>query len=154
MDTSYCKEQPKKQEDVAIRKEVKKKEAGSGNSSTDSVNSGSEPDYQNVILLGPLMRVTYNGLTQSVFILDRVKSISYDCPEKISVDVYSNAICFKCFSSGTSSPEVADFCPTLSLVRLWLMSIKPDVGRTKSFPACYPLELCHSYFLDLSCLVL
>jgi hypothetical protein len=37
MDTSFCKEQPKKQEDVARRKKVKEKrqEAGSENSSTD-----------------------------------------------------------------------------------------------------------------------
>jgi hypothetical protein len=31
MDTSYCKEQPKKQEDVARRKEVKEEEPGSVN---------------------------------------------------------------------------------------------------------------------------
>jgi hypothetical protein len=65
---------------------------------------------------GPLVRVTYSGLTQIVFILDRVKSSSCDCPEKISVDVCSNASCFTCFSSGSSSPEVAEFCPTLRLV--------------------------------------
>jgi hypothetical protein len=46
MDTSDYKEQPKKQGDVAGRKEVKEEEAGSGNSSADSVNSGSGPDYQ------------------------------------------------------------------------------------------------------------
>jgi hypothetical protein len=48
MDTSYCKEYPKKQEDHAGSKEVKEKsqKEGSGNSSTDSVNSGSGPDYQ------------------------------------------------------------------------------------------------------------
>jgi hypothetical protein len=42
------------QEDVAGRKEVKEEEQeeGSGNSSTDSVNSGSVPDYQIYILLG------------------------------------------------------------------------------------------------------
>jgi hypothetical protein len=40
-DTSYCKEQPKIQEDVARRKELKEEEAGSGNSNTDTVNSGS-----------------------------------------------------------------------------------------------------------------
>jgi hypothetical protein len=45
MDTSYCKEQPKMQEDVAGRKEVKEEETGSGSSSTDSVNCGSGPDY-------------------------------------------------------------------------------------------------------------
>jgi hypothetical protein len=32
------------------------------------------------------------------------------------VDVYSNASCFTCFSSGSSSTEVAEFCPTLRLV--------------------------------------
>jgi hypothetical protein len=54
MDTSNCKEEPKKQEDVTRRKEVKKEEKvpGSGNSSTDTVNSGSGPDYQIYIPLG------------------------------------------------------------------------------------------------------
>jgi hypothetical protein len=37
--------------------------------------------------MGPLVRVTFFSLTQSVFRLDRVKSISCDCPEKIPVDV-------------------------------------------------------------------
>jgi hypothetical protein len=62
------------------------------------------------------VRVTYSDPTQSVFRLDRVKSSSCDCPEKIPVDLYSNARCFKSFSSGSSSPEVAEFCPTLRLV--------------------------------------
>jgi hypothetical protein len=57
--------------------------------------------------MGPLVRVTYNGLTQSVFILDRVKSSSCDYSETIPVD--SNASCFTCFSSGSSSPEVAEY---------------------------------------------
>jgi hypothetical protein len=54
MDTSNGKEEPKMQEDVAGRKEVKEEEQeeGSGNSSTDSVNSGSGPDYQICIPLG------------------------------------------------------------------------------------------------------
>jgi hypothetical protein len=64
--------------------------------------------------IGPLVRVTYSGLIQSVFILDRVRSGSCDCPERIPVD--SNVSCFKCFSSGSSSSEVAEFCPTLRLV--------------------------------------
>jgi hypothetical protein len=42
MDNSDCKEQPKKQEGDEMRKEVKEEEVGSGNSSTDSVNSGSD----------------------------------------------------------------------------------------------------------------
>jgi hypothetical protein len=66
--------------------------------------------------MGPLVRVMCSGLTQSVFILDRVKSSSYDCPEKIPVEVVSNARCFTCFSSGSSPSEVAEFCPTLRLV--------------------------------------
>jgi hypothetical protein len=41
-----CTEKLKKQEDVAIRKEVREEQAGNANSSTDSVNSGSGPDYQ------------------------------------------------------------------------------------------------------------
>jgi hypothetical protein len=60
------------------------------------------------------VRVMYSGLTQRVFRLDRVKSNSCDCPEKIAVD--SNANCFMSFSSGSNSPEVAEFCPTLHLV--------------------------------------
>ena len=64
--------------------------------------------------MGPLVRVTYIGLTQLVFRLDRVKSSSCDCPEKIPVD--SSASWFTCFSSGVSSPEVAEFCLTLRLV--------------------------------------
>jgi hypothetical protein len=51
MDTSYCKEHPKKQEDVSRKKAVKEEEAESGNSSTDNVNSGSGPDYQIFITL-------------------------------------------------------------------------------------------------------
>jgi hypothetical protein len=54
MNTSYCKEHPKKQETIARRKEVKEEEAGRGNSSTDSVNSWCGPDYQ--IMMGPLVR--------------------------------------------------------------------------------------------------
>jgi hypothetical protein len=60
--------------------------------------------------MGPLVRVTYSGLNQSVFILDRVKSSSCDCPEKIHVTVDSNASCFTCFSSGRNSPKVTEFC--------------------------------------------
>jgi hypothetical protein len=65
---------------------------------------------------GPLVRVTYNGLTQSMFRLDRVKSSFCDCPSKIHEDFCSNASCFTCFSSGSSSPEIAEFCPTLRFV--------------------------------------
>jgi hypothetical protein len=93
----------------------KRQEAGSGNSITDSVNSGSGPDYLIYLLPGwaPLVRITFSVLTQSVIRLYRVKSSSCDCPAKIHVDVYSNASCFTCFSSDSSSPEVAGFCPNL-----------------------------------------
>jgi hypothetical protein len=46
--------------------------------------------------MGSLVRVMYSGLTHSVFILDRVKPSSCDCPAKIPVDVCSNASCFTC----------------------------------------------------------
>jgi hypothetical protein len=64
--------------------------------------------------MGPLVRVMYSNLTQSVFRLERVKSSSSDCTAKIPVD--SNASCFIFCSSGSSSPEVVEFCPTLRLV--------------------------------------
>jgi hypothetical protein len=66
--------------------------------------------------MDPLMRVMYRGLTQSVFRLDRVKSIYCDCTANILLDVFSNASFFKLFSSGSSSAEVAEFCPTLRLI--------------------------------------
>jgi hypothetical protein len=52
MNTSNSREQLKEEEDFARRNEVKEEEAGSGNLSTDSVNSGSGPDYQFYIPLG------------------------------------------------------------------------------------------------------
>jgi hypothetical protein len=52
MDASNFIEHPKKEEDVSRRKEVKEKEARSGNSITDIVKSRSEPYYQIFIPLG------------------------------------------------------------------------------------------------------
>jgi hypothetical protein len=52
MDTSKCKEQPKKQGDIERRREVKDKEAGNRNSSTESVNSQSGSYNQIYIPLG------------------------------------------------------------------------------------------------------
>jgi hypothetical protein len=63
---------------------------------------------------GPLMRVTYSGLTQRLFRLDRMKSSPCDIPAKIPVEY--NSCCFKSFSTGITSHEVALFCPTLCLV--------------------------------------
>jgi hypothetical protein len=40
------------QEDVARKKEVKEEDPGSGNSRTDSFNSGSGADYRIHVLLG------------------------------------------------------------------------------------------------------
>jgi hypothetical protein len=53
------------QEDDAGRKEVKEEHKGSGNLSTESVNSRLPNLY--TAWMGPLVRVTYTGLTQSVF---------------------------------------------------------------------------------------
>jgi hypothetical protein len=72
-----------------------------------------ETQAQIVLTLG-LDQIT--GLTQRVFRLDRVKSSSCDCPAKIPVDFGTDSSCFTCFSSGRSSPEVAEFCPSLHLV--------------------------------------
>jgi hypothetical protein len=71
-----------------------------------------ETQAQTVLTLG----LDQSGLTPSLFRLYRVKSSSCDCPAKIPVVIDSNASCFTCFSSGISSPEVADFCLTLRLV--------------------------------------
>jgi hypothetical protein len=87
--------------------------------------------------IGPLVRVKYSGLTQSVFRVDRVKSNSCDCPAEIPVDVNSNARCFYCFSSGSSSPEVAVFCPTLRL----LLGPKPPLAHYPAFIVCLAITL-------------
>jgi hypothetical protein len=93
---------------------VKEEETGSGNSSTDNINSWSGPDYQIYIpLMGPLVRVMYSGLTQSVFRLDRVKSSSCDCSARIFVD--SNSSCFTSFNSGSIAPKVAEFRPIFTI---------------------------------------
>jgi hypothetical protein len=96
---------------------VKEEKAGSQNSSTDSVNSGLDrlPNLYTAWMC-PLVRVTYRVLTQSLFRLDRLNSSSCDCPAKIHVSVDSNSSCCTCFGSGSSSPKVAEFCPTLRLV--------------------------------------
>jgi hypothetical protein len=63
--------------------------------------------------MGPLVIIVkYSGLSQGVLIMDRVKSSSFDNQEKIPVD--STSRCFTSFSSGSSSPEVAEFCPTFA----------------------------------------
>jgi hypothetical protein len=96
---------------------VEEEVAGSGNSNTDSLNFASGADYQlYTAWIGSLVRVTYSGLSQSVFRLDRVKSSSCDSQSKITVYVYCNTSYFMSFNYGSSSPEVAEFCPTLRLV--------------------------------------
>jgi hypothetical protein len=59
--------------------------------------------------IGPLVRVTYSGLIQSVLRLDRVKSSSCDFPEKIHVAVDSNASCVTSFSLVSSHPTLRRF---------------------------------------------
>jgi hypothetical protein len=46
--------------------------------------------------------------------MDRVKSSSCDCPEKISVDVDSNSSCCTSFSFSSSSHEVAEIFPIVN----------------------------------------
>jgi hypothetical protein len=104
MDTSNCKEQPNKQEDVAGRKEAKQ-EKSKWKLNHDIVDSESKPDYKIIYRLDGLLD---EGT------MDRVKSRSCDCPANIPMD--TNARYFKSFSSDSSSPEVAEFCPTLCLV--------------------------------------
>jgi hypothetical protein len=108
------------QEDDAVWKEVKEEEAGIRKWKLKhrqcSLWVWTRLPNLYTAWMGPLVRVTYSSLFQSVFILDRVKSSSCDCSSKIHVAVDSNASCFTCFSSGSSSPEVAEFCPTLRLV--------------------------------------
>jgi hypothetical protein len=107
------------QEDVAVRKEVKEEEAGRRKWKLKHRQYllGVWTRLPNLYTawLGPL-RVMYSGLTQNVFRLDRVKSSYCDCPEKKPMEVCSNASCFTCFSSGSSSSEVAEFCLNLHLV--------------------------------------
>jgi hypothetical protein len=52
MNTSNYTEQPKKEKDVARRKEVKEEEVGSRNSSIDSINCESGAYYQIYMVLG------------------------------------------------------------------------------------------------------
>jgi hypothetical protein len=54
----------KEQQDMKVKPGGRKR--GSGRSSTDSINSGSGPDYQIYIPLGwaPWVRVAYSGQTQ------------------------------------------------------------------------------------------
>jgi hypothetical protein len=85
--------------------------------------------------MGPLVRVTYSGLTQSVFRLDRVKSSSCDCPEKIPMAVDSNACCFTCSSSGSSSSEVAEFV-RLCTWSILLLGPKPPLAHYPAFIVC------------------
>jgi hypothetical protein len=88
-------------------KRRQEEEAGIRNSSTDSVNSGSGPDYQTCTALGCGPLITNSGLTESVFRLDRLMSSSFDFPEKIPVD--SNTSCFTCFVLLAAHPKLQIF---------------------------------------------
>jgi hypothetical protein len=68
--------------------------------------------------MSPLARLPYCGLTQILFRMDRVKFSSCDYQVKILVAVDSNASCFRSFSSGSSSPKVAEFSLILCLVNV------------------------------------
>jgi hypothetical protein len=82
----------------------------------------------------------YRGLIQSVLRLDRVNSSSCDYSEKILVYLCSNASCLTPFSSGISSPEVAEFCPALRLV----YDITRVSASTCAFSSVYSLP-CNNF---------
>jgi hypothetical protein len=45
------------------------------------------------------------------------------------------------FRLGEVGPSFKEFLASPAMMRLGLVSIKPDVGCTKSFPACYFLRV-------------
>jgi hypothetical protein len=144
MDTSSGKEEPKMKEDVAWMKEVK--EEGAGRSKWKLKHRQCYfwvwtrlPNLYTA-WMGPLVRVAYSGLTQSVFILDRVKSSSCDCPAKIPVTVDSNASCFTCFSSGSTHPKLRSF---VQLCAWSILSIvpKPPLAHYPAFIVCLATTL-------------
>jgi hypothetical protein len=45
------------------------------------------------------------------------------------------------FRIGEVEPSFKEFLASPALMRLGLLSIKPEVGSTKSFPACYFLRV-------------
>jgi hypothetical protein len=51
-------------------------------------------------------------------------------------------------------PSFKEFLVSPATMRLGLISINPDMGCRKLFSAAIFKELCHSDFLDFSCLVL
>jgi hypothetical protein len=62
-----------------------------------------------------------------------VMSSSFDCPEKIPVDVCSNASCFKSFNSGSSSHKVSELCLTLRLVYVIALDIASTCALSRVF---------------------
>jgi hypothetical protein len=80
-----------------------------------ALNLGLDQITKFIFLLdGPLVKVTYRGLTQSVFKLDRINSNLFYCPAESPVD--SSPGFFTPFNSGSSSPEVVEFYPNLCLI--------------------------------------
>jgi hypothetical protein len=122
MNISNFKEHPKKEKDVARKKEV-----------TNQAQTVLKMGLDQIIKFihcydGPLMRVTYSSLTQRVFIMDTVKYSSCDCPTKIYVD--SNA---RFFTGFTSLVLVAAHPKLRSFVRhcTWsMLSLKPKPTLT------------------------
>jgi hypothetical protein len=113
----------------------KRQEEQSGNWSTDSVRCQLWV-WTRWPNLYTLVRVTYSGLTQSVFRLDRVKSSSCDCPAKISVDIYPNTM-----AALRLLVLVAAHSKLRSFVRLcaWSMLLlrpKPSLAHYPAFTVC------------------
>jgi hypothetical protein len=92
------------------------------------------PKFIYTTWMGPMVTVTYTGQTQKGLYWREWNLSSWDLPAKIAVD--SNANCFMCFNSGVSSPEIAEFCPTLRLIYViaWAEASTCALSRVYSLP--------------------
>jgi hypothetical protein len=79
------------------------------------------------------VRLTHSGMTQRVFRIDGVKTSSYEFLAKIPLDY--NSRCFGSFSSGNSSPEVADFVQ-LCAWSILLLRPKPSLAYYPALIVC------------------
>jgi hypothetical protein len=127
------------QEDDARRKEVKEEEAESRklklNHRKCQLWLWNRLPNLYTAWMGPLVRVMYSGLTQSVFRLDRLKSSSCDCPEKIPVESNANARCFKFLVLVAAHPKLQSFVQ-LYAWSILLLGPKPPLAHYTVFIVC------------------
>jgi hypothetical protein len=76
------------------------------------------------------VRTTYSTLTQSVFILDRVNSSSYDCSEKMSVDLMPSGL--RLLILVASHPKLQRFFQLCAKFML-LLEPKPPLAHYSAF---------------------